>query len=213
MKPIDVIIPARDEEHTIKKVIRPFLGTPGIGSVWVAVDADTTDGTAYRSAICGANVIITTARGKGQVIRYALERVTTDQVILCDADLTGLTSTHVEDLMGTDHRIGVPDLPLHDIFESDAVRERPEWFNGIIHTWGWVSGQRCVPTAILRTLDLHGYLTEVQINAATDKAGIPTKLVPLQGLRSPFLMSPRRILEMERDRKWGIEHGILMGKE
>lgn len=213
MRKIDVVIPARNEERTISAIVRAFRECPGIGKVIVSVDADTSDHTAFRAAESGAHVLVTRVRGKGQVVRAGLSHVVTRQTILCDADYTGLTTEHVEKLLGKGHRVGVPDLPMDDILKCQAVIDRPEWFNGIIRNWAVVSGFRNVPTRILQRLELHGYLTEVQINYAIHIAGIDTHVFTMNGLRSPFIMSDVRVMEMNRDRQWGIVRGVLKGKE
>jgi glycosyltransferase involved in cell wall biosynthesis len=210
----DVIIPVRNEEHTVLSIVTAFLGCPHTRSVLVAVDADTTDNTAVRARMPGVNVIMTGERGKGQVIKKALNYVESKQVVLCDGDLVGFTPFHADCLLtrwAGSYTIGVPDLTLsiNDILSSEAVRKRPEWLTGIVANWPLISGERCVPVRMLRGIDLHGYLTEVQINAACAKVGIRPRFVQLTGVRAPFIMSDKRIEEMERDREWGRSNGVL----
>jgi hypothetical protein len=205
----DVVIPVRNEERTIAGIVAAFAACHGIGSVIVAVDADTTDHTAFRVPEAGGHVVLTGQRGKGQVIRAALDWVESRQVILCDGDLGNFTSDHAGMLIGEGHTVGVPDFPLEDIIHSPAVMNNKPWFNRIVSNWGLVSGQRNVPTWILRGLELHGYLTEVQIIGACVRAGLTTKVVHLNGVYSPFIMSEQRLKEMQRDREWGVSKGIL----
>lgn len=210
---IDVIIPARDEEYTIRPIIRMFKESHRVGSIIVVVDAETTDHTAFAAQGTGASVICDGhSRGKGQCVKTGLYFVQTEQTVLCDADLTGLTGAHVDALTEhTGHTVGVADFPMDDILTCKAVVEQPDWFQRIMVSWPVISGERNVPTHILRNLDLHGYLTETQINKACAEADIPMMIVPLPGLRSPFIMTPKRVEEMLRDRAWGVENGVLPG--
>lgn len=211
---IDVIIPARNEAGTISAIVRTFVDHPQIGSVIVVVDADTKDHTAFHAGHAGANVVVSaSAKGKGQCIREGLTFVRTRYTILCDADLKGLTFDHIDNFI-TDQRfvIGIPDLPVNEIVRTGIVLENPDWFMRICETWPDISGERKVPTKILRSLELHGYLTEVQINRACARKNIHPMFVYLTGLHSPFKMSPLRLEEMERDRIWGMENGILPGR-
>jgi glycosyltransferase involved in cell wall biosynthesis len=209
----DVIIPARNEEHTIRPIIRTFSESNRIGNIIVVVDADTTDHTAFFARDTGAAVVMDGhARGKGQCIKTGLYFVNTEQTVLCDADLTGLTGAHVEALTeDTGHTVGVADFPMDDILTCKPVVESPDWFQRIMMSWPVVSGERNVPTHILQGIDLHGYLTETQINTACSEAGIRMVVKPLPGLRSPFIMTPQRVEEMLRDRAWGIANGVLPG--
>jgi glycosyltransferase involved in cell wall biosynthesis len=209
---IDVIIPARNEAETIAEIVSVFVAHPAISSVIVVVDADTTDGTGDRAMGRGALAVygsVGDVRGKGQCVRRGLDYVDSSQTILCDADMVGLTSDHVTRLASGRFVIGVPDLPLTEILANPIVQERPEWFQAIISTWDMVSGERSVPTKILRELDLRGYLMETQINVACLRKGLQPEYKLLPGLYSPFVMSEKRLAELNRDREWALAHGLF----
>jgi glycosyltransferase involved in cell wall biosynthesis len=196
---IDVVIPARNEIRTIGPVVVVLKAHPMVGRVIVVVDSDTRDATANLAYLAGASVRQPKGvRGKGQCVAYGLERVKTDRVMFFDADLTGLTSTHVSQMTKTQKGmvIGIPDIPHNFPMKR-------------IQAWPWCSGQRTIPTRVARRLDLHGYLMETQINAAAHRAKLPLRFEHLQGLISPYEMTAKRLNEMERDREWGITHGIL----
>jgi hypothetical protein len=208
---IDAVIPARNEQDSIGPIVRAFKGTHGIGQVIVSIDADTSDGTAEIAGNNGAIVIPGKYRGKGQVAKLGLSYVDTESVLFCDADYRGLTTAHIQRIIEGEekHIIGVPDLPLDDILNSDAVREKPDWFMRIIESWQYVSGIRKVPVSVIRHITLHGYLMETQINQGCLNAGIRPVFVMLRGLYSPFHMTTQRREEMLRDRAWGMGHGIF----
>lgn len=202
---IDVVIPARNEATTIKHITFVFRHHPRINRVIVVVDADTTDATTFEASNYATHVTLG-PRGKGQCVKHGLQFVRTARVIFCDADLTGLTYNHVSQLTDTGLRdsmvIGVPDFP-------DVTKIPPRFADTITWAWPWVSGQRRVPTDLAYSLDLHGYLMEVQLNKANHKAGNKVQLERLYGLHSPLALTSQRLDEMNRDHKWGVENGIL----
>lgn len=211
---IDVIIPARNEAGTVGDIVRVFRQHSSIGKVVVVVDADTTDDTDDRAMGNGAIVVNgmwREVRGKGQCIKAGLEYVSTDQVILWDADVARMTYDHISTLVypRKEFVIGVPDYPLAEVLMTPAIQNAPEWFSRTIATWDIVSGERLVSANLLRGLDLHGYLCEVQINHAYSLHSTIPEFRFLRGLYSPFVLSEKRLEEMQRDRLWGISHGII----
>ena len=202
---IDVIIPARNEQDNILSLVREFEWHPAIGTVIVGIDADTTDNTVGVLFSTTATLLFG-ARGKGQVVSRCLQIATSPYVLFCDADVKGLTQVHIDLLIANaifddagEHpvvTIGVPDVPEN--YPTDRL-----W------AWPWVSGQRCVPRRLVNMLNLHGYLMEAQINAATKHAAMPINFEWLTGLKSEYKMTDKRLAEMQRDADYGRRHGIL----
>lgn len=211
--PVDVIIPCRNEEGTIGGVIDAFVAYKRVRVIFVAIDPETTDTSEmvtrqrmfhYRKHAEAAHIIIVRAPypGKGQVIKSALEFVETERVAFCDSDLVGLSVGHVAKLLaGNGLTIGVPDYP-------DRV-PYPFKVESFYAAWPWVSGMRSMPTWVARPLALHGYLVEVQINSACQHFHLSPNLVSLHGVTAPMRLNQRRMEEMERDRRWGLENGVL----
>ena len=204
---ISVIIPAWDEEKTIAGVVEAFMHLEYIRPIIIAVDSKTTDDTAITAgqqlrSLLNGWVLRDAGNGKGQVVTAALDEVRTEYVVFCDADITGLTADHIsllcaDALIEEDSMtIGIADIP-------ENYPENREW------AWPWVSGIRCVPTRMVRPLHLHGYLMEVQLNAAAKHASMPARFEWLKGVTDPFDMTDRRLADMEKDARWGHEHGIL----
>jgi glycosyltransferase involved in cell wall biosynthesis len=213
MIPIDVVIPARNEEGTVLPILYAFRAHPQIRQIVLVVDADTQDNTydKVRQYIHDAEknnirVLVGPAGGgKGQNVQAGLLYVRTRRVIFCDADIIGLTNQHIDRLAKSyPHQ-------LQTILVPKFPANVPEH---VTNAWPWVSGQRCVTTSFITDLDLHGYLMEVQINRKIESFSNPQH-VPRTGflftddLVSPYKMTSRRLEEMERDRRWGIEHGVL----
>lgn len=201
---IDVIIPARNEENTIGDVLSAFMPTPLIRGITVVIDPDTTDET--EAAAVGtlkdrpnSAVVHCPVGGKGQCVKYGIGFSDADRYMFCDADYIGLTRFHVEALTReySGIMIGVPKIP--DTLPLQSY-----------HAWPWVSGFRTVPAFVVKDVDLHGYLMEIQINrAAYDYHLSPTMLIHMRGLHSPYRMTAKRVDEMNRDREWGLKHGAL----
>lgn len=204
----DVIIPARNEEKTIGALVRTFKYHSLIRQVIVVIDMDTTDRT-QNEALKNAAIIVYGDKGKGQNIRLGLHYVETERIILCDGDITGFTSEHIDVLTRglSPFVIGVPDFPIKEVLDCPKVTNT--WLPQIMHSYPWVSGERVVITRILREINLHGYLAEVQINNAHKKLGIQPDFRFLAGVCSPFIMDDKRMAEMERDRRWGQENGVF----
>lgn len=199
---IDVVIPCRNGAMTAPATVKALANHPAIGNVIVVVNPPDGDTEKALRGEYGVVTLHANSEGKGQAVMLGLALVETEHVVFCDADMTGLTLDHVSQLvahavMGEDSMtIGIPEIP------SNYPHKR-------LWAWPWVSGQRCIPTRLVKPLLLHGYLMETQINAAAKHAKYPVHFEWLDGLHSPFIMSEKRLADMERDAKWGKEHGIL----
>lgn len=203
----DVIIPARDEKDTIYEVVREFAQHDYICCVNVVIDSDDLGETVTMLPTTYPNVFVRMPplHGKGQLITHAMDYVATERVILCDSDLSGLNSQHI-DFLAQNNRpgiiVGVPDYPTE--LDPTNVQDIKA-----INAWPYVSGERSVPTWLIRGMKLHGYLTETQINKEAAKFAMPIWYERMNGVKSPWRMTSRRLWEMERDRVWGKENGIL----
>jgi glycosyltransferase involved in cell wall biosynthesis len=207
---MDVIIPARNEADNIERVLIPFVNHPFVSQVIVSIDADTTDDTDMIAERWASRIFTGTKnRGKGQCVANALYLVRTPRVIFCDADVTGLTPDHISCLMHPNGGmvVGVPDFPSEA--ELLLTGQPKKWRRRLEMSWHMVTGQRSVLTEVARSLPLHGYLMETQLNKAHMEGKMPIDYCRLNGLRSPFLLTDERLSEMERDRQWGFRHGVL----
>lgn len=202
---IDVVIPARNAALTLASVVRPFVFHPAIGRVIVVSNPpDLMHHAALHEFDGDKNLIVVNAMcdGKGQAVKTGLDYVTTSHVVLCDADISGLTEDHVG-LLISDAVLEEDSMLVGVCEPPNNLPERRLW------SWPWVSGERCVPTRLLSPLRLHGYLMETQINYAASHARFPVRFERLQGAYSPYKMTEERIAAMEGDAVWGKRHGIL----
>jgi glycosyltransferase involved in cell wall biosynthesis len=203
-----VIIPARNEEATIGPIIHAFQANSKTkNNVFVAVDGMTTDNTAGVARHAGGIVVeCVGVHGKGEVVAYVagamrMLNVISERIILCDADYHGFTKHHVKMILAEQRGmvIGVPEFP-----------DFPETPVHVSRAWPLVSGFRYLPGRLIPE-NAHGYLLETQLNQAAYREGVPIRVMPMPGLRSPFRwpLSPRRMAALQRDRVWGKENGIL----
>ncbi|WP_353892056.1 glycosyltransferase family 2 protein [Proteinivorax hydrogeniformans] len=93
------IIPAYNEEKTIGNVVKVVKGNKNVSEVIVVSDGST-DKTAQVAKNNGARVIeLTENKGKGGAMNEGLKSCGADIILFLDADLIGLTDTHVESLL------------------------------------------------------------------------------------------------------------------
>ncbi len=96
---ISAIIPAYNEEKTIASIINTIKQVDCIGEIIVVSDGST-DNTAAISRECGAVVLeLPKNMGKGAAVKAGLSVGKGDIILLLDADLVGLNSQHVKDLL------------------------------------------------------------------------------------------------------------------
>lgn len=190
----DVVIPCRDDWDTIGRIIIAFQRHSKIGNIIVAGNGPRQDSW---DCLFPAQVLaldLGDVGGKGQAVKRGLDYVETQRVIFCDADLTGLTSHHIDFLARPYYGqlLGIPDRP---------ERMPVPW--PVPHqAWAWMTGMRTVPTWIARSLELHGYAMEAQINQAIAQAGLPTLWERMRGVTGKIRQNERRMAELRRDRKW-----------
>jgi glycosyltransferase involved in cell wall biosynthesis len=200
---VTVIIPALNTEATIMPIIDAWVNHPAVDRVLVCVDWATTDNTL---AIAKDKDVITlthpTMQGKGQCVNVGLNMTDSAYVAFCDSDIRGLSPDHISLLIADSllesntMTLGIPDMPAN--YPKDRA-----W------AWPWVTGQRCLPTDVVRPLHLHGYLMETQINTAAKHAETKVRLERLIGVKSDYMMTANRVQRMEEDRRWAIRHGVL----
>lgn len=197
---VDVVIPARNEQLSIGRVVRAFRHSPLVNRIYVLADA-CDDDTAIEAALSGADTICSFRwNSKGKAVTHAIRHhVTTRRVFLCDGDLWGFTTKHVTELIECETvgmAVGVPDIPAN-------LPDHRLW------AWPWVSGERVIPTQLARPMRLEGYLMETQLNRAARHAHLPLKFQFMRGCKSVYNMTDQRLADMERDLRLGRQLGIL----
>lgn len=213
-----VIVPALNESKTIGAIVRTLKSVTH--SVVVVIDSQTTDNTEEVARVAGAFVKRSSKHGKGQLITEQLSlrpEIFGSHVMLTDADydftvrnpaaiyheLIGYT---FKDGFGPyDQAIGIPSYPKWSEWEQDGHPEIP--YSTMCDVWGALSGTRIAPVAAM--LDLHGYLSECQINQWVHSHRGRTHNMWMPGVHAPLRFTPQRLADMEAHRAYGKERGII----
>lgn len=203
----DVVIPALNEEQTIKQVVRAFKLLPWVGQVFVMLDAHSTDMTGFEALKANANVITPAIHGKGELVAYALQRfVTTERVVLSDGDYT----------MGEYHKLPlnwlhtIPQVSGPNVMRivvPEPVGNWPAWADKA--AYAPMSGLRSFPVRMIENVPLYGYLTETQLNQAAELNHIPVRFMETERITAPLRFTEQRMADLQRDLKRGRELGIL----
>jgi glycosyltransferase involved in cell wall biosynthesis len=188
---VAAVVPAFHEAPRVGAVVRVLRATPGIDAV-VVVDDGSRDGTADAARMEGAHVVALPQNvGKGGAMLAGVRAVPwADAVVFVDADLSGLTSAHV-DALATPLRTGTAEM---------AVGRLDGWSDAKALRLG---GQRAALRSIpLRAPDLGaaGYGAEVALTRQARAAGGRTVLVPLPGVASAYKV-----------RKYGLSGAFALG--
>lgn len=96
---VSAIIPAFNEAERIAAVLQPLLSSPAVDEV-IVVDDGSTDATAEVAARFPVRVVrLPENRGKAAAMAAGVDAAQGDVLLFLDGDLTGLTPSHVADLI------------------------------------------------------------------------------------------------------------------
>lgn len=93
-----VVLPARDEESTIRCCIEAFGRCPQVADVLVVANG-CTDNTAAIARRAGATVLELDTPGKGYALATGVSRVATDGTVFADADIENPSEYHIQPLV------------------------------------------------------------------------------------------------------------------
>lgn len=94
---ITVIIPALNEEKTIRQVIQFCQSEPGVSQI-IVVDDKSEDNTVSIAREQGAQVIISASRGKGISMKEGIDASVNDFIVFLDADIDPYPEHTVQNL-------------------------------------------------------------------------------------------------------------------
>lgn len=94
-KKVTVIIPAKNEENTIKDVIELSKKSSLTGEI-IVVDNNSTDNTAKISKDCGAKVIFCHEIGKGNAMSKGVKEAQNEIIVFLDADILNYSENIIE---------------------------------------------------------------------------------------------------------------------
>lgn len=172
------IIPAFNEGKTIGNVVSVLKGVPLIDDIIVVSDGST-DSTAEVAKELGVKVIeFVENRGKGGAMRAGLDCTVADVILFLDADLLGLTTSHVYDL-------------IQPVLEGKAEMTVGIFGKGRVATdlaqkvAPYLSGQRAVRRSLLENIsgmDMARFGVEVALTRHIEDSGIKVKEVILEDM-------------------------------
>lgn len=180
---VAAVVPAYNEAGRIRRVLETLTATPEVQEVLVVSDGST-DGT-YEEAcrVPGVHAIqLKRNKGKGGAMREGAERTNADVLIFFDADLIGLTSEHVRDL-------------LHPVCNGNAdmatgIFKGGRWATDIAQTFSpGITGQRAIRRDVflqIPGLDTVGYGIELAITYYVRHNGYQSERVVMRGVTHPM---------------------------
>lgn len=190
---VSAIIPAYNEGKTIGNVLRTVKSVPLINDIIVVSDGSTDD-TAAIARNYGAYVVeLQENIGKGGAIKAGLEVCNSDIILLLDADLIGLNTSHIYDLLASvingeeDMTVGL--FKKGRVATDIAQKIAPN-----------LSGQRALKKQILEEvpdIDLVRYGIEVALTKHVSSKDYRVKEIYLQD-----------ITHLTKEEKMGLLHGF-----
>ena len=97
MKKVSVIIPAFNEQKSIKKVIKLVKNYEKVDEI-IVVDNNSTDNTALIAEKEGAKVVFCKEQGKGYAMEKGLAEAKNETVVFIDADINNYSKDVIEKL-------------------------------------------------------------------------------------------------------------------
>jgi glycosyltransferase involved in cell wall biosynthesis len=184
MKKICVVIPARNEEKTIGKVIKRIPRLPFFSvSCMVVIDNDTTDNTASIATTAGARVINTGSRkGLAEAFRTGLKEAVkqnVDVVVTIDADaqyspediphlVAPISAEKADIVLGSRFAGGIEDMPITKKIGNIFFTLITRMLTGV-HISDSQTGFRAMTRKVAESLDItsdYTYTQEMIIDAS-----------------------------------------------
>lgn len=172
------VIPAYNEEKTIADVINVVKSVSEIDEIIVVSDGST-DNTAEISRKLGVNTLdFKNNRGKGAAVKSGVENTDADVIVFLDADLIGLTSKHVTELIApilnesADMTIGV--FGSGRLATDLAQKVAPN-----------LSGQRALRRKVLSDIngiDMTRYGVEIALTKIAERENYSVKTIVLKDM-------------------------------
>ena len=174
---IDAVIPARDEAPTVADVVSAVRNCTYVREV-IVVDDGSTDDTCERASDAGAKVVRRAASegSKAKAMEAGVEVSDADAILFVDADLLGLTSSHL-------------DAICEPFVAGRAIMSLGTFDYGF---WNWLvlrfpptSGERIVPRWVFDAVPPEkrdGYTIEVFLNEVITEARKPTVARVMNGV-------------------------------
>lgn len=191
---VSAIVPAFNEERTIRDVVRTLLTHPSIGEV-IVVDDGSTDRTAEQ--VRGLPVTLIELRrncGKSAAMTAGVAAAMYPYIFFCDADVIGLSQPCIDQLLG-------PVLSGARVMHV-GVRERKIWrMNKLLRITPVLGGERVLTKELWYRVPA-GYKKNFQIEIALNYFA---KQMP--GGMGFFLM--KGVTQIIKEKKYGLLVGLF----
>jgi glycosyltransferase involved in cell wall biosynthesis len=175
---ITAIIPAYNEGQTIGNVLDCLIKIEKVTQIIVVSDGSTDDTAEVASTYDVELINLSENVGKGGAMKAGIERCCNDNILFLDADLIGLRSQHVNDLI----------MP---VINNEADMTIGIFKNGRMVTdlaqkvTPYLSGQRAIKKILLDkipNIDISRYGVEVALTKFADKNSVRIKEVYLEDM-------------------------------
>lgn len=171
------IVPAYDEEGTVASVVRVLRDARGVDEIVVVSDGST-DRTAEEAEAAGARVLrLPKNVGKGGAVKRGAALTDAPVLFLCDADLVGLTSAHVERLLEP--------VLAGRLAMCAGLRDRGPILTSVIAHLPLLSGERALRRDVLEGVPdrfLRRFRLEIALNWYCRANGLPYGSLPTLGV-------------------------------
>ena len=172
----DVVICVHNEATTLGDIVDAALKAD-IGKVIVVIDSSTDDSLNVADAHRKSALVLLQGnyRDKGSAVEAGVSRVSTPRTVLFDSDLLNVVPDHFRqlDVPSSGQVVGIRGGSFK---EGKSFNVDPRWSIG---------GERCLPTDVLRSVQLHGagYRLEMRVNKELARRKLPSHYVWLDGLK------------------------------
>jgi glycosyltransferase involved in cell wall biosynthesis len=192
---ISAIVPAYNEAQRIGAVLEPLLAAPSVAEV-IVVDDGSTDGTGEVAQKYGVKVVrLPENQGKGAAMSAGVHEATGDILLFLDADLTGLTAKHVEDLVQA-YKAGDAEVVIAVFRKGRAATDFSQ------RLVPFLSGQRIMPKSLWEKAEALVQANDFGIEAAL------TKLAFREGWRQKTVVW-EGVSHVRKEEKRGFWPGFL----
>ena len=190
------VIPAFNEERTVASIARLAIENPLIDKV-IVVDDGSTDSTNEKAKEVEGVVVVRNEKnqGKGAAMRTGLDSSDEPVVLFLDADLLGLTSDHISDLLSPVLENGI-DMTV-GLFRGGRLH------TDLAHVVApSLSGQRVVRRSVIENMDMDsvGFGIERALTELWETGKISVKEVILHGVTHRTKEEKRGFFEGVRQR-------------
>ena len=173
---ISAIVPAYNEEERIAKVIQPLKATELIDEI-IIIDDGSEDKTSEIVKAYDVRLIqLESNSGKAEAIKRGIKDCNAEVLLLLDADLIGLTTQHIEDLLDPVLQ-DAADMTIGIFEEGRLITDLAQKISPNL------SGQRALKASLAKQLvdlDTNGYGIELALSDLAKRERLKVKRVTMK---------------------------------